>query len=87
MRSMVKLQVYVKEDCWTCAESRRIVAEIAPQFPQISVELVDMETPNRPQDVYAVPTYVLDGRIISLGNPYRDELRREIKEALIRHQI
>lgn len=87
MRSMVKLQVYVKEDCWTCAESRRIVAEIAPQFPQISVELVDMETPSRPQDVYAVPTYVLDGRIISLGNPYRDELRREIKEALIRHQI
>lgn len=87
MRGMVKLQVYVKEDCWTCAESRRIVAEIAPQFPQIVIELIDMETSSRPRDVYAVPTYVLDGRIISLGNPYRDDLRREIKEALIRHQI
>ena len=87
MRSMVKLQVYVKQDCWTCSESRRIVAEIAPQFPQISVELVDMETPNRPQNVFAAPTYVLDGRIISLGNPYRHELRREIKDALSRHQM
>jgi len=85
MRGMVKLQVYVREDCWTCAESRRIVAEIEPQFPQLSVELVDMETPNRPQEVFAVPTYVLDGRIISLGNPYRDDLRREIRAALGRH--
>ncbi len=85
MRNMVKLQVYIKDDCWTCAESRRIVADIAPQFPQISVELVDMETSNLPQDVFAVPTYVLDGRIISLGNPYRDVLRREIKDALSRY--
>ena len=87
MRSMVKLQVYIREDCWTCAESHRIVAEIAPQFPQLSVELVDIETPNRPQNVFAVPTYVLDGRIISLGNPYRDELRREIKNVLSHHDM
>jgi hypothetical protein len=84
---MVKLLVYVKDDCWTCAESRRIVAEIMPQFPQISVELVDMETPNRPKNVFAAPTYVLDGRIISLGNPYRDELRREINDTLSRYQM
>lgn len=81
MRGMVKLQVYIREDCWTCAESRRIVAELAPQFPQLSVELVDMETPDRPPNVFAVPTYVLNGRIISLGNPYRDDLRQEIKNA------
>ena len=87
MRDMVKLQVYVKDDCWTCAESRRIVAEIAPQFPQLFVELLDMETSNKPQDIFAVPTYVLDGRVISLGNPYRDVLRREIKDALNRYQM
>ena len=87
MRGMVKLQVYVREDCWTCAESQRIVAEIAPQFPQISVELLDIENPNRPHNVFAVPTYVLDGRIISLGNPYRDVLRQEIRNALSRHQM
>ncbi len=87
MLGMVKLQVYISEDCWTCAESRRIVAEIAPQFPQLSVELVDMETPDRPPNVFAVPTYVLDGRVISLGNPYRDDLCQEIKDVLSRCQV
>jgi len=87
MRGMVKLQVYVSEECWTCAESRRIVAEIAPQFPEISVELLDMDSSNRPEHVFAVPTYVLDGRVISLGNPYRDQLRQEIRDALTRHLV
>lgn len=86
MWSMVKLEVYVKEACWTCAESRRIVAEIAPQFPQMSVELLDMETPERPPNIFAVPTYVLNGRIISLGNPYRDVLRQKIMDAISNQQ-
>ena len=79
---MVKLQVYVKEECWACAESHRIVAEIAPLFPQISIEMLDMAAPSRPPSVFAVPTYVLNGRIISLGNPFREDLRQEIKNAI-----
>lgn len=84
---MVKLQVYVREDCWTCAESRRIVSEIAPQFPQIAVELLDLESTNQPENIFAVPTYVLDGRVIFLGNPYREQLRQEIQDALSREQM
>ncbi|NCF64379.1 MAG: hypothetical protein GWP61_00295 [Chloroflexi bacterium] len=87
MRSMVKLQVYVREDCWTCAESQRIVSEIAPQFPQIAVELLDLESTNQPENIFAVPTYVLDGRVIFLGNPYREQLRQEIQDALSREQM
>ena len=87
MPGMVKLLVYIREDCWSCAESHRIVAEIAPEFPQLAVELVDFDVPDRPQNIFAVPTYVLNGRIISLGNPYRDELRKEIATALENHQM
>lgn len=87
MRSMVKLHVYVREDCWTCAESQRIVSEIAPQFPQIAVELLDLESTNQPENIFAVPTYVLDGRVIFLGNPYREQLRQEIQDALSREQM
>jgi len=82
MRGMVKLQVYINEDCWTCDESRRIVAEIAPQFPEISVELLDLSSIEYPEHIFAVPTFVLDGRVISLGNPYRDVLRRQIQDSL-----
>ena len=79
---MVTLKVFVEEDCWSCSESRRIIAEITPQFPEIVVELVNLTAQNRPDDIFAVPTYKLNGRIISLGNPYPQELRRKIQDAL-----
>jgi len=82
MRGMVKLQVYINEDCWTCDESRRIVAEIAPQFPEVAVELLDLSSTEYPENVFAVPTYVLNGHVISLGNPYRNELRQRIQDTL-----
>jgi hypothetical protein len=51
------------------------------------VEIVDFDVPDRPQHIFAVPTYVLNGRIISLGNPYRDKLRKEIISALEDQQM
>jgi hypothetical protein len=82
MARMVTLQVYVEEGCWSCAESRRIVADMAPQFPEVRIELIDVTNAPRPKAVFAVPTYVLDGRVISLGNPYRHELCRHLQAAL-----
>ncbi len=83
MPRMVKLQVYVSEDCWTCDESRRIVADIKPQFPQVAVEMLDVAVVEQPDDVFATPTYVLNGRIISLGNPHRADLRQKLQAALV----
>lgn len=82
MRDMVKLQVFISDDCWSCAESRRIVTEIAPQFPDVEVELLDMNSSKRPETVFAAPTYLLNGRVISLGNPYLGVLRRQLSVAL-----
>ena len=80
---MMKLQVYISDDCWTCEETRRIVADIRPQFPQIQVELLSLNEVKRPPTVFAVPTYVLNGRVIFLGNPIRDELRSKLHSASI----
>jgi alkyl hydroperoxide reductase subunit AhpF len=71
---MIKLQVYISDECWTCEEAQRIVADVATQFPHITMELLDTATISLPDGVFAVPTYVLNGRVISLGNPTRDEL-------------
>ncbi len=81
---MVTLQVYIEDDCWSCAESRRIVEEIAPQFPEVAMELVNLSRHHRPDNVFAVPTYMLNGKIISLGNPYPNELRQKLLDALKR---
>lgn len=84
MTAMIKLQVYVSDGCWSCAESRRMVAEMAPQFPQVLMELLDTQTHPLPDEVFAVPTYVLDGKVISLGNPYPADLRRKLMAAVSR---
>lgn len=87
MPRMVTLQVYVSEDCWACAESRRIVADIKPQYPQVAVEMLDVALVEQPEAVFAVPTYVLDGRIISLGNPHRADLHQKLQAAIGRVDI
>jgi hypothetical protein len=78
---MVKLQVVVSDECWTCAEARRVVADVADRFPDVTVELVDMQSNERPDAVFAVPTYLLNGRVIFLGNPTRLELSQKLAAA------
>jgi hypothetical protein len=79
---MVTLKVFVEEDCWSCSESRRLIAEMAPQFPQVAMEVVDLSQQQWPPKIFAVPTYTLNGEVISLGNPYPTELRRKLQAAL-----
>ena len=66
------LEVYVAPDCVGCETARRLVKEIVGRaLPGIRVRLIDLGEPNAVRDpaVFAVPTYLLDGRIVSLGNP------------------
>lgn len=78
---MTTLNVYISEGCWTCEETRRIVADIQTQFPKVDVALLDTEPDKWPERVFAVPTYMLDGRIISLGNPDRQHLAAILRKA------
>lgn len=78
---MVTLQVYIAEDCWSCQETRRIVADMQRQFPEVVFELCDTTHTPLPELVFATPTYVLNGRIIALGNPTRELLRQKLMDA------
>jgi hypothetical protein len=78
---MIKLQVYTSADCWTCAETERIVLEIANRFPDVEVNVLDLMSPEKPDEVFAVPTYLINGRIVSLGNPTRKELAQKLMNA------
>lgn len=81
MRRMITLQVYVVDECWTCDEARRLAAAIAAEFPDVAVELLDLRTNPHPDSVFAVPTYLLNGRVIALGNPYPADLRARLTQA------
>jgi hypothetical protein len=71
---MVKLQVYIAADCWSCEETERIVDDVESHYPEVVIEVLDLTNSEHPEDVFAVPTYRLNGRIVSLGNPTRTEL-------------
>lgn len=78
---MLKLQVFVSDSCWTCEEAQRVVADISRDFPNVFFELVDIQNVERPAAVFAVPTYLLNGKVIFLGNPTRQELRNTLASA------
>ncbi len=78
------LRIYVGQHCWSCDETLRLVGEVRKAFPHLSVELIDLdaEESKNVDEVFSVPTYVLNGRTISLGNPSRDRLFVQLREQL-----
>ena len=78
---MTKLKIYVTDDCWSCEESRRLAAEVRASVRNVEVELVDLNSGSRPSYVFAAPTYVLDGKVIFLGNPHWEELQEKLVAA------
>ncbi|MGE3858057.1 MAG: thioredoxin family protein [Dehalococcoidia bacterium] len=79
----VRLEIYVEPGCRICARSEDIAAEIRETEPDLDVEVIDLSGPDGAHRhfVVAAPTYVLNGRVVSLGNPDRAELAREIAVA------
>lgn len=80
---MPQLDVYISDGCWNCGESRRIAAEMRFQFPSVRIQVHDLETSEPPTTVFAVPTYVLDGKVLFMGNPSRDELKGYLRRAQV----
>jgi alkyl hydroperoxide reductase subunit AhpF len=79
-----RLEVYVSSECPNCGEAVRLAEEVAARYPTVVVRVIDLDEldGNPPPDpVVAVPTYVLNGRVVSLGNPYPEDLFARLHEA------
>ena len=65
------LRVFVSGRCPLTAHVALVTAEVHHQLPFVRVEIVDMDTTQEalPDAVFSVPTYTLNGRVVSLGNP------------------
>ncbi|MBI4468747.1 MAG: thioredoxin family protein [Acidobacteria bacterium] len=71
-----RLCVYITSECTSCETAVSMAEEIRERFPQLVTEVIDLDDPRarKPGLVFAVPTYVLDGRVVSLGNPRREQI-------------
>lgn len=75
------LEIYVAPNCLGCETARDLAGMVRSLGrPDLEVRLLDLSEPRvvRPPTVFAVPTYVLDGRVISLGNPEQDWLLAQV---------
>jgi hypothetical protein len=65
------LKVYVAEHCPGCGEARDIAQIIKQDYPNVTVVVIDINQPDEPvpEAVFATPTYLLNGQVVSLGNP------------------
>lgn len=88
MQRVATLRVYVEAGCRNCDRALRLVEEARERFLALDVQVVDVADPSseRREEVFAVPTFVLDGRVVSLGNPRRSRLVSEIAAALERER-
>ncbi len=74
------LQVFVEPTCETCRRAIQLAEGVDAAYPQLAVDIVDIRNrESERDDVFAVPTFVLDDRVLSLGNPQESTLRREIE--------
>jgi hypothetical protein len=67
------LEIYITDQCANCQEAV-LIAEQASGIAGLEVTLINLDAPGQrvPPQVFAVPTYVLNGLVVSLGNPERD---------------
>lgn len=80
---MATLDIYVLSGCANCGHARQVASEVARAYPQVVVQVHDLaHAADIPDSVFAAPTYVLDGRVISLGNPDEATLGFWLEQAL-----
>ena len=76
----MRLDIVVASHCNACEEARVVAVRIRERFPDLSVNVLELDDRHQaPDGVVATPTYLLDGRVVSLGNPRLPDLVRVIE--------
>ncbi len=78
------LRIYVGKHCWACEEALRLGDHLRKKFLGLSVEIIDLDSEDSVNydHVFSTPTYVFNGRTISLGNPTCEDLVANVSDLL-----
>ena len=79
------LEIYITDQCANCQEAM-LIAEQAGGIAGLEVTVVNLDVPGQrvPPQVFATPTYVLNGLVVSLGNPERGAFLARLRAELAR---
>ncbi len=78
------LEIYIEEDCRGCKQARKNAIHVRSQFPQIHVSVIDIseKVVPTPEEVFAVPMYLFNGRMLYLGNPGEKDLNARLENLM-----
>jgi hypothetical protein len=82
----VCVEIYVTGHCYVCEYTYEVAEMIREEYPEVALHLIDLMDPTQvvPPEVFATPTYLLNGKIWSLGNPSVEDVRAKLSQALAR---
>lgn len=85
----LKLEIFIEPDCRNCEAALDIAAMVRQQVPAVQVSVVDVSQPHNtaPAEVFAVPTYLVNGETWSLGNPEGKKFVAELKSLVKQSQL
>lgn len=79
------LRIYVAPDCGGCHTAIELAKAARRARPGHLIEVIDLADHTDaplPAEVVGTPAYLLDGEVISLGNPTLDELLCRLDSAV-----
>lgn len=81
---MCTLELFIDPICFCKRKAKGFIKEILKEFPDISFKEVNMfKEPGRAQEIGVImsPTLALNGKIISVGLPEENQLKRILLES------
>jgi hypothetical protein len=80
----VTVQIFVADHCANCEYAYEVADEIRRAFPEVDLQIVNLSTTTEPIPdlVFATPTYLLNGRVWSLGNPSIKDVHTRLGQEL-----
>lgn len=83
-KEKVRVDIYVAKHCFVCDYAWEIAELIERDFSDVELQVIDVNSNEHeiPEAVFATPTYLLNGRVWSLGNPYPEQVVERLTELL-----
>jgi CRP-like cAMP-binding protein len=82
--NVATLTVYVEQGCPSCHAAREVAERVRAIYPEVKVLVVDLgdvSSEEVPPQVFAAPTFLLDGEVVSLGTPAWETLTALLERA------
>lgn len=79
-KSAIRVEIYVADHCLSCEYAYEIAGTIEEKFPAVDLRIINLSqtTEPIPDAVFATPTYLLNGRLWSLGNPSSADIQARL---------